>query len=277
MAKKKSTKSGGRKKGGKGGQKSKQSTAAKPGTKSSAKPKQDLPKAELTAESKDRVKDQAEEEASKDGKATEATEAPATEAAKNEPPPPELVNKLVMVDNAIGYVEQTFLVLVLFSLIGVGTYQFVASHIFKVNDTWPFGALRNLVFLTAMGGAALAAQKGRMISMDFVARKFSPRNRVILRILITFFVVFTCYLLFKGGMFVRNAAEAHHDVFVPDSRIGTVVAQWMNLVLDPKFTLMMLPLGAALIAVHYTLHALTDALYLFAGLIPPEEEGPAGH
>jgi TRAP-type C4-dicarboxylate transport system permease small subunit len=80
-----------------------------------------------------------------------------------------------------------------------------------------------------------------------------------LRIVITVFVVFTCYLLFKGGMFVSKSAGAHYEVF------------------NPKKALLVLPIGAALIAVHYILHALTDALYLSAGLIPPEEEGPAGH
>lgn len=172
---------------------------------------------------------------------------------------PELIGKLVFIDTALGYLEQTFLMVVLFSLIGVGTYQFVASHIFEINSLWPFEALRNLVFLIAMGGATLSAQKGRMISMDFLARKLAPKRRVILRIVIACFVVFACILLYKGGMYVRNAASAHYEI------------------INPRTALLALPVGAALIGVHYTLHALADLLYLANGQIPPEEEGPQAH
>ena len=207
MAKKKSKKTGGNKKGGGKTRKSGQSAKSK-------SPAKAEPKDASLKEADHKVAPASETAApanKADTTAADTTVPRAIVAGEPAPEPPELVNKLVMVDNAIGYIEQTFLVVVLFSLIGVGTYQFVASHIFKINDTWPFGALRNLVFLTAMGGAALAAQKGRMISMDFVARKFSDKNQVILRMLIAVFVVFTCYLLFTGGMFVREAATAHHE------------------------------------------------------------------
>ena len=271
MAKKKSKKSGGNKKGGgktrKSGQSAKSKSPAKAEPKD-ASPKEANDKAEKVAP--------ASEKAAPTKKA-DTTVPRAIVAGEPDPEPPELVNKLVMVDNAIGYIEQTFLVVALFSLIGVGTYQFVASHVFKINSTWPFAALRNLVFFTAMGGAALAAQKGRMISMDFVARKFSPKNRVILRILIAFFVVFTCYLLFKGGMSVRDSASAHSENLNATSFLGVQFQALLNFVVNPQNALMVLPVGAVLIALHYALHALTDALYLSAGLIPPEEEGPAGH
>ena len=172
---------------------------------------------------------------------------------------PELAGKLLLIDTAIGFVEQAFLVVVLFSLIGVGTYQFIASHLFDINSTWPFEALRYLVFFTAMGGAALSAQKGRMISMDFLARKLPAKKQVILRIGIAGFVMFACFLLFKGGMYVRNSAGTEYEVFKP----GTA--------------LLALPVGAALIGVHYMLQALVDAVYLAAGQLPPREEGPQAH
>jgi TRAP-type C4-dicarboxylate transport system permease small subunit len=195
------------------------------------------------------------------GKGDDSSKTKSKEAASsaNDSEVPELAAKLRLIDNAIGYLEQAFLVVALFSLVGVGTWQFVASHIFKINHTWPFEALRNLVFFTAMGGAALSAHKGRMISMDFVARKFARRNRIILRVFIAVFVVFACYLLFKGGMSVRNSAAAHYEV------------------INPKTALMVLPIGAFLIGLHYTLHALIDVIYLSKGQLTPEEEGLQAH
>jgi TRAP-type C4-dicarboxylate transport system permease small subunit len=298
VAKKKSKKSGGGKKGGNKARKSKKVASvkspsiakAKDATKSKDKV---ASKSEDKAESKSKDKaeskteDKAESKTTSESKSKPAvavtakskplSKARTSEAAANTEEPPELVTHIVMVDNVIGYIEQTFLVVVLFALISVGTYQFVASHLFDINSTWPFGALRNLVFFIAMGGAALAAQKGRMISMDFLARKFSKKNQVILRILIAFFVVFACYLLFKGGMFVRDSANPHVEHLNPTTFLGEKFETLLNFIVNPQNALVILPVGAALIAVHYTLHALTDALYLSAGQLPPEEEGPAGH
>ncbi|MCP4444848.1 MAG: TRAP transporter small permease [Myxococcales bacterium] len=173
----------------------------------------------------------------------------------------ETVETLGAFDDAIGAGEQTFVTLALMGLLGVGTYQFLSSNFLGASDTWPAEALKYLVFFCAMGGASLSAQKGRMISMDFLARKLAPKKRVILRILVAGFVIFACVLLSKGGMFVRAAAskEMHYEV------------------LRPSIALLALPIGAGLIGFHYLLHAITDALYLSAGLIPPEEEGPAAH
>lgn len=188
------------------------------------------------------------------------------EPSKESPPPdtespPELVSKIVGFDNAIGIAEQAFVALALTGLLGVGTYQFLSTNLWGANETWPAEALKYLVFFCAMGGAALSAQKGRMISMDFLARKLAPKKRVILRIAVAVFVIAACVLLYKGGMFVSEAAagEKHYEV------------------LKPKTALLALPIGAALIGLHYLLHAIIDALYLSAGLIPPEEEGPAAH
>ncbi len=128
------------------------------------------------------------------------------------------------------------------------------------NDTWPFEALRYLVFFCAIWGAALSAQKGRMISMDFLARKVAPKKRVILRIAIAAFVIFACVLLYRGGMYVRASAASETYELI-----------------SPAKALAVLPMGALLIGLHYFLHAVIDILYLSAGLIPPEEDGPAAH
>ena len=187
------------------------------------------------------------------------------EPSKTSPPPgnatpPNLVGTITGVDNAIGVAEHAFVALSLFGLMGVGTYQFLSTRFLGANDTWPFEALRYLVFFCAMGGASLSAQKGRMISMDFVARKLAPKKRVILRMLVAGFVIFACVLLYKGGMYVRASAKGEEYE-----------------VISPSLALLALPIGAGLIGVHYLLHAIIDGLYLSAGLIPPEEDGPVAH
>lgn len=173
---------------------------------------------------------------------------------------PSGVGSLAKVDNAIGLIEQAFLMVFLFSLITVGTYQFVAGYLFNVNSTWPFEALQYLVFAIAMIGAALAAQKNQMMSMDFLSRKLSDKNRTMLRIATNLFVIFACYLLVRGGLKGVVATEGAEYELLPKAKAYLV-----------------LPIGAALIAIHYILHTLCDVLYLSAGQIPPEEEGMKAH
>lgn len=175
--------------------------------------------------------------------------------------PPGLVRTLEGIDSKIGIVEQIVVSLCLFGLIGVGTFQFISIRFWDANDLWPFEMIKNLVFFIAMAGAALAAQKGRMITMDFVSRMLGRKNQVKLRMVTSSFVIGVCVLFIKGGLFVSEASSGEHG----------------DHMIDPSVVALAIPVGAGLIALHYLLHTLADAAYLAAGQLPPEEEGLQAH
>jgi TRAP-type C4-dicarboxylate transport system permease small subunit len=113
-----------------------------------------------------------------------------------------------------------------------------------------------MVFFIAMGGAALAAQRLRMIGMDVLSRFFSRRTRALVRLLHTVLVLFICYLVVTAGLKVRAGEAAHKDDYVFISR---------------QLALLALPVGTGLIGFHYLLHSLIDLSYLLRGREPPEE------
>jgi TRAP-type C4-dicarboxylate transport system permease small subunit len=170
---------------------------------------------------------------------------------------PTSVLLLRRVDHAVGLAETALLVVWLIGLVGVGVYQLVASHFFDKNETWPYELVRYSVFFIAMTAAALAAQRQRMIHMDVVTRALSPRTRAVLRILTGLFVIAVCLLLVQAGMDLRATPSARN---LPYSYISASTGY------------LALPIGAALIAFHFALHAIIEVLYLAGGKIAPEPE-----
>jgi TRAP-type C4-dicarboxylate transport system permease small subunit len=160
-------------------------------------------------------------------------------------------------DDWVGVAETVVVATSLLLLIAVGVYQFVVSQFLETNDTWPYEVIRYSVFFIAFSGAALAAQRSKMINMDVVTRALKPKTRTMLRVATGMFAVGTCILLAKGGLDVRGtpaAAAAQYDV------------------IPAPLGLLALPVGAALIGFHLLVHALIDISWLASGRVPPEGE-----
>jgi TRAP-type C4-dicarboxylate transport system permease small subunit len=258
VAKGKSKKGKGKKGSSKG--KGKSSSSPKSSSKSPAA-KEEEPKA--AAEEADEPKAAAKDEADTADEPAAAKEEADTadEPKEKRPPDPAAVTMLRKVDDAVGRVEHILLVLFLGTLIGVGTYHSFASQVLNENAAWPFEMIRFSVFFVAMTGAALAAQRQRMISMDIVTRLLGPRRKAIARIFVGLFVVYISYLLVRGGMAVRES----------------VIDETNFEVIRPATGLLALPVGGALIGFHYFVHTLIDILYLANGIEAPEEEALQVH
>ena len=197
-----------------------------------------------------------------------AADAVGSPAAIDENPPfppadePAPVGLLRRLDAGIGLVEQIALCGFLVALIGSGLVSAIAGNVFSTSVSWTAEVIRYSVFYIAMIGAALCAQKARMMSMDVLTRLMTSKQKAMARVLTGMFVVFICALLVMGGLHLLKETEkvVHtYDFINPD--IGKLA----------------LPIGAGLIALHYVLHLLIDIRYFAAGRIAPEApEGP-GH
>jgi TRAP-type C4-dicarboxylate transport system permease small subunit len=160
----------------------------------------------------------------------------------------------------LGRIETGALALLLALLVGTGVYQTIAAHFFEKNETWPYEIIRYSVFFIAMTGASLAAAKSRMINMDVVTRLLQPKTRAALRVATSLFAVAVCFILFKGGMDMRDTAAGRNEGYD---------------YISPSNGLLALPLGAILIGFHFLLHAVIDVLWLTGGKVPPEPEHAA--
>lgn len=175
---------------------------------------------------------------------------------ENEPGP---VRALRRVDDTLGIVEQAAVGLFLATLIVVSVYKFAAGFIFDHNPPWPKTFIQWSVFLVATSAATLSAKTGQMISMDFVTRKLTGKQRAALRVVVALFTICVCVLFAHGAMIARDTIRATPDV------------------LDERLVATALPIALGTIAVHVLLHGIIDAIYLIRGQTPPEPEEPSAH
>ena len=150
------------------------------------------------------------------------------------------------IESLLGHLEHFFLAIFLCALIGVGTYQSIASHIFESNATWPFELIRYSVFFIAMLGAALAAREGQMIGMDFLSRLIPKRWNRVLEILIACFVIGILFLTIKGGLQLRETTLGLNESYE---------------FIRPDIGVLALPVAVFLIALHTFNQALLSFFY----------------
>ncbi len=180
------------------------------------------------------------------------------------PPPnePFPVGHIRKVDAAIGLAEQVMLCLLLVGLVVSALISAVYGNFLNESIGWTAEVIRYAVFYIAMIGAALCAQKARMMAMDVVTRFMNPLQKAASRVVVALFVIFLCYLLVAASRHLaEETASLHEGYDLISPEIGTIA----------------LPLGAALIALHYVLHLLIDVRYFAAGKLPPEPPMSAGH
>ncbi len=170
---------------------------------------------------------------------------------------PRPVPLLRTINRWIGLVEHGALIVFLATLVGMAVAQAIASHVLGKSIPGSDEVIRYMVFFIAMGGAAIAAQRLRMIGMDVLSRLLKPRYRAVLRIIHAILVIGVCYLVVRAGFNLRAAEAAHPEAHHYIRR---------------SLALLALPLGAALIAFHYLLHASIDFIYLCRRVDPPESE-----
>ena len=172
-----------------------------------------------------------------------------------------LAARVRQVDHYTGLIEQLVLFGILAIVVLTGTAQAISTKAFDKSLMWSFDVVRAGTFAIAMLGAAYATQQARHLSMDIVSRFVNPHTRLLMRIVLSLFVIFAAYLLLRSGLRLteRVGAEGGHRGVVPMDAIAA-----------------MIPAGAGLVIFHTLLHLLIDVDYLRRGKTPPEK-AVSGH
>lgn len=159
------------------------------------------------------------------------------------------------VDHYIGIAEQIILFGLLSAVVLTAAGAALSDKLFHAPfGRWWFTVVRDGTFTIAMMGAVFATHQQRHLAMDLVSRKIPPKARLGLAIVLRLFTILVAYLLYKSGMHQRE-------------HVGGTVKQFI----DDKTVVTMMPIGAALIALHCVLHIIIDADYLARGKMPPEK------
>lgn len=108
------------------------------------------------------------------------------------PAPAPALGPLHAIDKAIGVVEQVLLIMLLASMMLLGTAQVVLREVFNSGITWADPVLRNMVLWAGMVGAMVATQAGRHLNMDAFARLMRPEARRWVDVLVNTFAAGLC-------------------------------------------------------------------------------------
>ena len=105
-----------------------------------------------------------------------------------------------------------------------------------------------------MIGAAFATHQQRNLSMDVVSRRLPPGSKIVLRVFLALFTIFMSGLFLLAGEHLRRKVSIETtEGWIP---------MWM--------VAAMIPLGAALIIFHTTIHMIIDIDYLRRGKSTPD-------
>lgn len=163
--------------------------------------------------------------------------------------------KVRAVDNAIGKGEQAVLVFMLAMVIlfGAGGAILKLAH---VHMPYKDDVIKTGTFAIAMLGGAFASHQMKHLSMDLLSRRFSPRNRLFLRITLSLFVIFVLILLIKSGF--ANIENEKQFQQAGEYLVSRVKVAWL------------IPIAAFMMIVHAILHIILDIDYIARGKVPPE-------
>ena len=171
-----------------------------------------------------------------------------------------LARNLRLVDAYLGHIELAVLLAVFAAVVLVASLSALSEHLahHQIGLWWNW-VVRKGTFAIAMLGAAYATQQGRLLAMDLVSRKLSPRGSLVLGVLVNLFTVALAGVLVHIGLYMHDHAN-HHDG--PRLDLGLFA-------LTEKDAQVVIPMGAALILLHSLLHAAIDIDYLVRNKLPP--------
>jgi TRAP-type C4-dicarboxylate transport system permease small subunit len=159
-------------------------------------------------------------------------------------------------DNLVGKVEQWGLVALL-ALICVGgavnalTDRFLHMRVPHKTEITHYGT-----FAIALFAGVYASHQGKHLSMDLLSRRFAPRARLVLKIVLSLFVAFVLVLLMRAGY--HNVLNERIQQESSEKLVSSVTIAWL------------IPAAGALMMLHTILHMLIDFDYLRRGKTPPE-------
>jgi TRAP-type C4-dicarboxylate transport system permease small subunit len=170
-----------------------------------------------------------------------------------DPDAPGLVKGLRAFDRVFARLEEIIIGVSLLGLILLGAYKAVRLNIYPPLPTWAGELISYAVFTIGLFGAALSAQSNRLFNIDQMSKLFGPRGKLVLRIIIGVFTIAVCAIFVRASVTLRE-----------------IVSDETGHLVEPKWGVLILPAGLALIALHYFIRMICDLVYLFSGKVPPE-------
>jgi TRAP-type C4-dicarboxylate transport system permease small subunit len=158
-------------------------------------------------------------------------------------------------DRFLAKTETVVLVVFLGAMVLLAFLQVVLRNVFGTGMIWADTLVRHLLLWAGFFGGSIAAFEGRHISIDALTKYFPQRWKHIAGVVTNLFGAVACYYLAQAAWtFVRSEMEAGGEfLFGLPGYVGMVI----------------IPVGYALIAVHFALKVVEHA----ADAVHPQQEG----
>jgi C4-dicarboxylate transporter DctQ subunit len=148
------------------------------------------------------------------------------------------MNRWERVDEAVGRMEQTLLVVFLAFIILIAFLQIVLRNFLSTGLDWGDSLVRNLVLWIGFIGATLATKEGKHINIDVVSRWLPSLGKNIVTLITHLFSFFVCGgLTYAALKFIRNEVQMENRTFLD-------IPAWVpELILPVTFILMTFRFG----------------------------------
>ncbi len=163
--------------------------------------------------------------------------------------------KVRKLDDYIGKTEQIVLVAILAAIVMTGAGHALLEKFAHIRIPFKDDVIRAGTFAIAMIGGAFATHQSKHLSMDLLSRRFSPRNRLFLKITLSLFAIFVLVLLIRSGL---HNIDNEKQFRAEDKLVSRVRIAWL------------IPIGGALMILHTVLHTIIDLDYIKRRKTPPE-------
>ncbi len=119
------------------------------------------------------------------------------------------------IDEIIGRIEGTLLVVFLSFMIGIAFLQIVLRNLFATGLAWGDPLVRNLVLWIGFVGATIATREGRHINIDLVSQRLSPFGKMAVDVITQCFASSVCCLMTYAALkFIKNEVQMRTVTFL---------------------------------------------------------------
>jgi TRAP-type C4-dicarboxylate transport system permease small subunit len=155
------------------------------------------------------------------------------------PAPVPAFRPLHALDKVVGHAEMALLIVLITTMMLLGTSQVVMRELFNTGLPWADPLLRNMVLWAGMVGAMVATQSGRHLNMDAFARLFPVGVRRWVDVLVNLTSAVTCgVLVWVSIPYIQDEISAGSEAIV-----GALLPWHVQLIFPISFAVMAFRFG----------------------------------
>jgi TRAP-type C4-dicarboxylate transport system permease small subunit len=149
---------------------------------------------------------------------------------------------LLALDRLLVRIETVFLVIFLSLMVILAFAQVVLRNVFGTGILWGDPVVRQMVMWSGFMGAAIAASQDRHINIDALTKFLKGRVKDIVHVITSLFASVVCFYMARAAwVFMQDDRESGSELIAG-------IPSWIGLTI--------IPLGFALLAIHFALGAI---------------------